>query len=91
LAFCGKIKQIFTKQANKMIAIFGAVIGFLFSLGMGIYIIKNAREFGESLFHATPDIFNLSFYVWAIRFCGIWAIGMAIFCLFFISQTVMNL
>jgi hypothetical protein len=64
------------------------VIGFLFSLGVGIYILKNARELGETGYRASGEAFGLGFWVWTGRIVGIWAIGLAVFILFMIFRTI---
>jgi hypothetical protein len=70
------------------LAIILAIIIFLFALGAGIYIIKNASELSESTYHASGDAFVPIFWVWAYRIVGIWAIGLSLFILYTIIDTL---
>jgi hypothetical protein len=66
-------------------------IGFLFALGVGIYILKNARELSESTYHASGDALVPGFWLWVYRIVGIWAFGFAGFTLYAIINSLLFL
>jgi hypothetical protein len=70
------------------LAIFIGILGFLFALGIGIYILKNARELSEPTFRASGEILGIGFWIWVYRIAGLWAIGLAIFILYMIFDTI---
>jgi hypothetical protein len=70
------------------LAVVAGVIGFLFALGAGIYVLKNAREMGETGYRASGEIFNLGFWIWIGRIAGILAIGLSGFMLYAIINSL---
>ena len=63
-------------------------IGFLFALGVGIYILKNAQELSESTYRASGEIFGPGFHLWAYRIIGILFIGFSGFTLYAIINSL---
>jgi hypothetical protein len=65
------------------------VFGVLFSSGIGLYIMKNARDISEDSYHDSGDAFGLGFWLWITRIWGIFAFGFAIFGLFVIFSALL--
>jgi hypothetical protein len=73
-----------------MIFYVGGAFAFLFALGIGIYVIKNSKKFGERSFHSSGDAFNMSFWIWNYRVVGIWFIGFSVFILYMIFSSIFS-
>jgi hypothetical protein len=63
-------------------------IGFLFALGVGIYVFKNARGLSESIYRSSGQAFGPTFWLWTYRIIGIWAFGFAGFTLYTIINSI---
>jgi hypothetical protein len=66
------------------------IIGFLFALGIGVYVIKNAQDLSVSTYRASGEAFGPKFWLWAYRITGIWAIGFSGFILYVIINSIFS-
>ena len=65
--------------------VFGAAVVFFFALGIGVYVVKHARDLSQEQ-HFLP----LGLMLWIWRIVSVWAFGFSGFVLYVIIRALLS-